>query len=131
MRNLTASICLTLAGLLLSPTEGWSADLQEVLDAAVRLKKAHVERSWEDCSLRGGTEDQCKKLLSMIHSREMKVWLRFSSAYSDSEVNIDQFVSELTACYSPNNTYTHLVDCWERLADRYDAAKNGSFLLKR
>ena len=34
MRNLTATLCLTLAVLLFSPTEGWSADFQKGLDAA-------------------------------------------------------------------------------------------------
>lgn len=103
----------------------------EVIEAAVRLKKAHVERSFEECLAKGAPEDRCRKLLQLIHEREKKVLARLAPAMSDPSVNLDQLNAEMTACYSPNHNYTHLVDCWERLADRLDAARAGSFLLKR
>ncbi len=108
-----------------------NAQGSEVMDAAIRLKQAHVERSFEQCLAKGAPEQRCKQLLQLIHELEKKVLARLAPAMSDPSVNIERLNTEMTACYSPNNNYTHLVDCWGRLADRLDAARRGSFLLKR
>lgn len=100
-------------------------------EAAVRLKKAHVERTLEECRLRGGSDDRCRKVLQMIHERELKVLARLAPALADPSVNLGQFNTELTACYNPNNDYSDLIECWALLADRLDAARKGQFLLKR
>ena len=103
----------------------------DVRAAATSLKKAHVLRSFEICLLSGGDETRCKKLIQLEYKRELKVLKRLLPAVNDPAINSKQFTQEMSACYSPNNTYTHLIDCWVRLSDRLDAAKNGVFLLKR
>ena len=108
-----------------------AASPAEVRAAAERLKKDLVQRSFKMCLLKGGTETRCKKLLQFEHKREIKVWQRLAPAAKDPAINVRQLNQEMTACYSPNSTYTHLIDCWVRLADRLDAAKRGVFLLKR
>jgi hypothetical protein len=124
MIRITCFLAIVMAGIT-------HAHGSEITDAVIRLKKAHVERSFESCLAKGAPEDRCRKLLQIIHKREEKVLARLAPAMSDPSVNLDQFNTEMTACYSPNNEYTHLVDCWERLADRLEAARAGSFLLKR
>ena len=108
-----------------SPQEG------EVMEAALRLKRAHVGRSWEACRSRGAPEAHCRKLLEITREREKRVLARIAPALTDPAVNVDQLNAEMAACYNPNNTYEHLVDCWVRLADRLDAARKGKSLLRR
>ena len=67
-----------------------NAQGSEVMDAAIRLKKAHVERSFEQCLAKGAPEECCKQLLQLIHQREKKVLARLALAMSDPSVNIDR-----------------------------------------
>lgn len=103
----------------------------EVMDAAIQLKKAHVDRSWQDCKLQGATDQSCKEFLQVLHKQELKVLARLAPALSDPAVNVNQLNHELTACYDPSSDYADLIRCWKLLADRLDAARKGQFLLKR
>jgi TPR repeat protein len=58
MRNLTAILCLTLAVLLFSPTEGWSADFQKGLDAANSGDFATALREWKPLAEQGHARAQ-------------------------------------------------------------------------
>lgn len=127
MRRMVCAAVVVLAG----AATAQSTKDAKIMEAAIRLKQAHVERSWEECKAKGASDERCKKLLEIIHEREKKVIARLAPAMSDPAVNLDQLNTEMSACYSPNNNYTQLVDCWERLADRLDAAREGKFLLKR
>lgn len=125
MRIQIMSIAYLLAFVALAQT-----DPVGVHDAAIRLKKAHVDRTLEVCRLRGAVNDDCLQLLGILHKRELNVLARLQSAHSDPKLNVDQFNAEFTSCYSPNSDYSNLIDCWEALADRLDAARKGRFLLK-
>jgi TPR repeat protein len=58
MRNLTATLCLTLVVLLFSPTEGWSQDLQVGLDAWDRGDFATALREWTPLAEQGHASAQ-------------------------------------------------------------------------
>jgi hypothetical protein len=117
--------------LVLSNAAFGQSSQSDAMAAADRLKKAHVERTVEECTLRGGTKERCDKILGLIHKRELAVLGRLSPALADPKVNVNQLNAEMTACYDPSSDYTDLVRCWEMLADRLDAARSGQFLLKR
>jgi len=104
---------------------------KSILDAAIERKKAHVGREWENCLIKAPSEAVCKKLLGIIWEREKKVLARLSPALSNPDINLDRLIHEFNSCSSPNNTYTNLVDCWEGLANRLDAAFDGNLLLKK
>ena len=53
MRNLTATLCQTIAVLLFSPTEGWSADYQKGVDAYNEGDYATALREWEPLAEQG------------------------------------------------------------------------------
>ncbi len=55
MRNLTAILCLTLAVLLGSAGEGWSADFQKGVAAAERGDFATALREWTPLAEQGDT----------------------------------------------------------------------------
>lgn len=102
-----------------------------LLDAAVRLKKAHVEREWEACMTKIAFENRCRKLISLIHEQEKEVLARIQSGLRNPSVNAKRLSEESTACYNPSSNYSNLVDCWENLANRLDSAIQGEFLIKK
>jgi Ni/Co efflux regulator RcnB len=104
---------------------------QDIANAALRLKQDQVARSLQTCQRLGHPEDQCKRLLELIHQRELKVMERLAAAQKDPKINQSEFAREIADCYSPNYDYTQLVECQNQLADRLDAAHKGQFLLKR
>ena len=53
MRNLTATLCLTIIVLLFSPTEGWSADFQKGYAAYKRGDYATALREWTPLAEQG------------------------------------------------------------------------------
>ena len=58
MRNLTATLCLTLAVLLGSVGVSWSADFQKGLDAYKRFDYATALREWEPLAKQGDASAQ-------------------------------------------------------------------------
>jgi len=58
MRNLTATLCLTLAVLLFSPTEGWSADFQRGYAAFQSGDYAIALREWTPLAKQGDADAQ-------------------------------------------------------------------------
>ena len=58
MENLTATICLTLAVLLGSAGEGWSADFQKGVDAYNRGDYATALREWKPLAQQGHADAQ-------------------------------------------------------------------------
>jgi len=58
MRNLTATLCLTLVVLLFSPIEGWSADFQKGMDAYDRGDIATALREWKPLAEQGHADAQ-------------------------------------------------------------------------
>jgi hypothetical protein len=116
---------------LVSPafTESPSLDAKKVQDAAIRLKKAHVEREWDDCLQKSGSEFKCKRLLEVLWEREKAVLACISVFMADPAIDKERLNSEMTACYDPGSTYGDLIRCWTLLADRVDAAKQGKSLI--
>ena len=58
MRNLPATLCLTLVVLLFSPTEGWSADFEKGLDAYDSGDYATALREWKPLAEQGDAKSQ-------------------------------------------------------------------------
>jgi len=111
---------------------------KDTMAAAVRLKQAVVGRSFEQCMKgasekfsQAASEKRCKQLLQALHKQELKVIGRLRPALTDPAVNVDLLNKQMVACYSGGNTYSDLIQCWVRLADRLDSARRGEFLLKR
>ena len=92
-----------------------SSENEEALAGALRLKQEYVERFWEGC-LPKGSEERCREILQLTWEREKRVLKRIEQHQYGA--NTDRILREMTACYSLNSTYIHLVDCWESLADR-------------
>ncbi len=107
------------------------ADIEKVLSVSIRLKKAHVEREWEDCLLKSGSEERCKSLLKILWEQEKTVLSRISQYMTAPTIDKEQLNTEMTSCYNPSSTYTDLIRCWSLLADRLDAAKAGKTLLRK
>lgn len=111
-------------------SEGLAAPQNETVNAAIELKKAHVMRSFETCMIRTQNENRCRQLLQLLHKREVENLNRLKPALTDTDVNQVQFNKEMNACYSPSNDYGDLINCRELLAERYEDAKQGKFILK-
>ena len=121
-------IGLMIVGFISSHTH--AASPEELMAAAIRLKQAHIERSIKQCSLKGISEERCKRMLQITHKRELKIIARLKPAMTDPNVNVGQLNKEMNACYG-SGTYNDLIICWARLADRLDDARRGVFLLKK
>jgi hypothetical protein len=101
---------------------------QELMNAALRLKQAAVQRTLEDCKAKGGSVKSCNELLELTHQRELKITERLKLAPTDPAVNMDEANKEMAACY--NYGYVEMVECWSQLSDRLDAARKGQSLLR-
>jgi TPR repeat protein len=78
MRHLTATICLTLAVLLFSPTEGWSADFQKGFDAYQSGDYATAVREWTPLAQQGDADAQ--KNLGVMYTKGQGVPQTFETA---------------------------------------------------
>jgi hypothetical protein len=101
---------------------------QELKSAALRLKQAAVLRTLEDCKAKGGSVKSCDSLLELTHQRELKIIDRLKLASTDPMVNMDVVSKESAACYGYD--YVELIECWNQLSDRLDAARKGQSLLR-
>ncbi len=108
-----------------------SVDPEKVMGAAIRLKKAAVEREWNDCLLKSGSETRCKKLLEILWEQEKRALSRISHYLNDPTIDKKRLNTEMSSCYNPGGNYSELITCWSLLADRLDAAKEGESLIKK
>ncbi len=82
--------------------------------AAIRLKKAHVVRYYENCISQHRSDAECRVELKALHPREkaaLQKILRNGQKYNEYEVS-----KAMAACYDPTHDYKDLIECWERLA---------------
>jgi hypothetical protein len=103
---------------------------QAAKDAELRLKKAAITRTLEDCRAKGGSTDTCDTLLEVTHQRELKVIEHLKAALGDPRLNAQEMNRELNACFTPHYGYVETIECWSQLSDRFDAARRGQSLLK-
>jgi hypothetical protein len=103
---------------------------QAAKDAELRLKKAAITRTLEDCRAKGGSTDTCDTLLEITHQRELKVIEHLKAALGDPRLNAQEMNRELNACFTPHYGYVETIECWSQLSDRFDAARSGQSLLK-
>ncbi len=88
------------------------ADIEKVLSASISLKKAHVEREWEDCLLKSGSEERCKNLLKILWEQEKNVLSRISQYMTDPAIDKEQLNTEMTSCYNTSSTYSDVIRYW-------------------
>jgi hypothetical protein len=91
----------------------------ETFQAAIRLKQAHVVRSYERCIATGKTDRECRAAIERLHPREIAALARFASlagAIPDKEIS-----ASLASCYDPSHDYLQLIQCWEETASLLDA----------
>lgn len=103
---------------------------QAAKDASLRLKKAAITRTFEDCRAKGGSANTCNSLLEFTHQREVKVIDHLKSALDDPRLNAEEMNKELNACFNSHYGYVETIECWSQLSDRFDAARSGESLLK-
>lgn len=103
---------------------------QAAKEASLRLKKAAINRTLQDCRAKGGSTNTCNSLLEVTHQRELKVIDHLKSALSDPRLNPEEMNKELNACFNPHYGYVETIECWSQLSDRFDAARSGQSLLK-
>jgi hypothetical protein len=127
MSVLTVAITVTMG---LHASAQSDHERQAAKDASLRLKKAAINRSLEDCEAKGGSADSCNSLLEVTHQRELKVIDHLKSALSDPRLNAEEMNREFNACYNPHYGYVETIECWSQLSDRFDAARSGRSLLK-
>lgn len=101
-----------------APSPVFAGELNELLDAAIRLRQAHVIRSYEKCRSSGTPDAACRDELESLHPREI-------SALARIEDNIGSVskgeISKATAnCHDPSHDYRDLIECWEQLADQLE-----------
>lgn len=88
----------------------------ETLAAAVRLKQAHVIRSYEQCMDLGRSDSQCREELERLHPREIAALSRLAElSTSVPEIELSEAFS---SCYSPDRNYEQLIGCWEEAAEK-------------
>ena len=103
---------------------------QAAKDANLRLKKAAISRTLEDCRAKGGSTNTCDTLLEVTHQRELKVIDLLKSALNDPRLNAEEMTKELNACFNAHYGYVETIECWSQLSDRFDAARSGETLLR-
>lgn len=103
-------------------------NIQDIANAALRLRQAAILRTLDDCKAKGGSAKTCNELLELTHQRELKVIARLQAASANSRVNQDELSKELAACF--NFAYVESIECQSQLADRLDAAASGQPLVK-
>ena len=103
---------------------------QELMNAALRLKQAAVQRTLEDCKAKGGSAKRCDELLELTHQRELKIIERLKLAAINPAINTDEVGKEYLACSDPSYGYVETVECLSQLSDRVDAALKGQSLLR-
>ena len=103
----------------------------QVLEATLRLKKAHVEREWSDCMAKAENEARCKKLLSILWEQEKTVLGKLGKHMNNPVINSDVLGKQSTACYNPSGDYSSLIQCWKRLDERVEQALKGESLLSK
>ena len=101
----------------------------QVLEATLSLKKAHVEREWSNCMDKAENEARCKKLLSILWEQEKTVLGKLGRHMNNPIINPDVLGKQSTACYDPSGDYSSLIKCWERLDDRVEQAIKGETIL--
>ena len=88
----------------------------ETLSAAVRLKQAHVMRSYEQCMDLGRSDSQCREELERLHPRETAALSRLAEL--GTSVPEEEISEAFSSCYSPNRNYEQLISCWEEEAEK-------------
>ena len=115
------------AGLML--TSATASAQSDVNAAALRLKQAAVQRTWEWCQDSNLSEGRCKKLISAIYQEEKIVISDLAALASDPALDLERLSAEMAACYGSD--YGELVNCQRRLVERVRLALQGETLLKK
>ncbi len=133
MTNYEYMIKLLLPALLLIPTlaNAQSENAEQLIAAAIELKKGHVERQWNDCMAKTDNETHCKNLLTFLWEQEKTVLLKLSQHMQNPLINSDVLAKQSMSCYDPTGDYDTLIKCWKRLDDRTKQALNGQTLIMK
>jgi hypothetical protein len=89
-------------------------DLGEALAASVRLKQAHVVRSYEKCRSGGTSDASCRAELEALHPREVSALARIANSMAG--IDATKPSEAMAGCYDPSHDYRDLIECWEQLA---------------
>lgn len=98
----------------LAPPPIIAGELDELLAATMRLKQAHVDRSYEKCRSSGSSDAACRDELESLHPREISALARIAANVES--VGESEISSAMANCYNPLRDYRDLVECWEQLA---------------
>lgn len=98
----------------LAPSPVIADELDELLAAAMRLKQAHVERSYEKCRSSGSSDVACRDELESLHPREISALARIAA--NEGSVGESEIRNAMANCYNPSRDYRDLLECWEQLA---------------
>ena len=110
---------------LVSLTDPLSAQIvSEGQAAALRLKQAHVIRSYDQCLAQGKSDAKCRSELEALHPRELAVLSKLAELSMVVPESI--FVERNTSCYSPNRNYQQLIECWEAVVKEFESKRSDS-----
>lgn len=106
----------------LAPRPIFAGELDELLGAAMRLKQAHVERSYEKCRSGGSSDAACRDELESLHPREISALARIVANMA--KVSESEISKAMANCYDPSHDYRDLIECREQLADQLEKGKS-------
>lgn len=98
----------------LAPSPIIADELDELLAAAMRLKQAHVERSYEKCRSSGSSDAACRDELESLHPREISALARIAANVGS--VGESEISNAMGSCYDPSHDYRDLIECQEQIA---------------
>lgn len=99
----------------------------DAMGAAVRLKQAHVVRSYERCVAMGKSDLECRSKIEDLHTRELSVISRFFIL--SNSVQQDELNHTMASCYDPSRDYKELIECWEENATGLESQESNSTII--
>lgn len=99
---------------------------QELSDAALRLKQAHVIRFYESCMEETSSDIGCRQALEELHPREVSVLEELFGLSASIEEHA--LSSSMASCYDPTHDYLDLIECWENVAESLKASGDTTLL---
>lgn len=98
---------------LMVPVFAFAASGETAYDAALELKRSHVERFYNSRVSNGRSEESCRDDLAALHKRELSAMALLVDVIG--RVNEAEFSRAMSSCYSPTHDYEDLIVCREKL----------------
>jgi len=108
--------------LLIEAHPSKASSAQELATAAIRLKQAHVLRSYEKCMKKVGSDTTCRAEIEALHPREIQALSKLSNL--STAIDEYELSAALANCYNPKNDYSDLIECWETTAETLAASNS-------